>query len=235
MWETWVQYLGQEDPLEKEMATHSSILAWRIPWTEEHGGLQSMGSQRVGLDWATSLSLFTPSISHWTWAAAGRGMVFSSQGNPKRDGGWRLLLTAFPQQGQVFYLDRLHSAPLYPQFSPPLSHITFVHTPDGRISSRFHCIFLPGENIQEGGYWDELQPAPQCLQLVSRLKMISSFCHLLLKITLSLSDLLLILVVYLVAWLKSLFYRSQTPGIHVLLRPSLLLLSICRPNWARRY
>ena len=41
--ETWVQFLGWEDPLEKEMATHSSILAWRIPWTEEPGGLQSMG------------------------------------------------------------------------------------------------------------------------------------------------------------------------------------------------
>ena len=50
MWETWVRSLGQEDPLEKEMATHSSILAWRIPWTEEPGGLQSTGSQRVGLD-----------------------------------------------------------------------------------------------------------------------------------------------------------------------------------------
>ena len=50
MQETWVQSLGQEDPLEKEMATHSSILAWRIPWTEEPGGLQSMGLQRVGHD-----------------------------------------------------------------------------------------------------------------------------------------------------------------------------------------
>ena len=50
MWETWVRSLGQEDPLEKEMATHSSILAWRIPWTEEPGELQSMGSQRVGHD-----------------------------------------------------------------------------------------------------------------------------------------------------------------------------------------
>ena len=48
--ETWVQFLGQEDPLEKEMATHSSILAWRIPWMEEPGGLQSMGSQRVRYD-----------------------------------------------------------------------------------------------------------------------------------------------------------------------------------------
>ena len=50
MRETWVRSLGQEDPLEKEMATHSNILAWRIPWIEEPGGLQSMGSQRVGHD-----------------------------------------------------------------------------------------------------------------------------------------------------------------------------------------
>ena len=48
--ETWVQSLGLEDPLEKGMATHSSILAWTIPWTEEPGGLQSAGSQRVGYD-----------------------------------------------------------------------------------------------------------------------------------------------------------------------------------------
>ena len=48
--ETWVQSLGQEDPLEKELETHSNILAWRISWTEELGGLQSMGSQRVGHD-----------------------------------------------------------------------------------------------------------------------------------------------------------------------------------------
>ena len=50
MQETQVQSLGREDPLEKEMATHSSILAWRTPWIEEPGGLQSMGSQRVGHD-----------------------------------------------------------------------------------------------------------------------------------------------------------------------------------------
>ena len=48
MQETWVRSLGQDDPLEKGMATHSSILAWRITWTEETGGLQSMGPQRVG-------------------------------------------------------------------------------------------------------------------------------------------------------------------------------------------
>ena len=55
MWKTWVQSLGQEDPLEKEMATHSSTLAWKIPWMEKPGRLQSMGLQRVGHDLATSL------------------------------------------------------------------------------------------------------------------------------------------------------------------------------------
>ena len=59
MWETWVQSLGQEDPLEKEMATHSSILAWKIPWREEPSRLQSRGSQRVRHNSATSLLLFT--------------------------------------------------------------------------------------------------------------------------------------------------------------------------------
>ena len=62
MQETWVRSLGWEDPLEKRISTQSSILAWRIPRSEEPGGLQSMGSQRVGHDWATNtfttLSLF---------------------------------------------------------------------------------------------------------------------------------------------------------------------------------
>ena len=57
MRETWVPSLGREDLLEKEMAIHSNTIAWKIPWTEEPGRLQSMGSQRVGHDWATSLSL----------------------------------------------------------------------------------------------------------------------------------------------------------------------------------
>ena len=52
MHDMWVQSLGQEDPLEEEMATHSSIHAWKIPWTEERGGLQSIGSQRVKQDWS---------------------------------------------------------------------------------------------------------------------------------------------------------------------------------------
>ena len=56
--ETWVQSLGQEDPLEKGMANHPSVLAWEIPWTEEPSGLQSMGSQTVGHDWPTNTFTF---------------------------------------------------------------------------------------------------------------------------------------------------------------------------------
>ena len=59
---TWVRSLGWEDPLEKEMTIHSSTIAWEIPWTEEPGRLQSMGSQRVGHDWATSRSRSRSSI-----------------------------------------------------------------------------------------------------------------------------------------------------------------------------
>ena len=63
VWETWVLFLGWEDPLEEGMATHSSIHAWRIPWTEEAGWLQSMGSPRVGHDRASkrSTACSTPS------------------------------------------------------------------------------------------------------------------------------------------------------------------------------
>ena len=72
MRETQVWSLGQEDPLEKEMATHSSILAWKVPWMEEPGRLQSLGLQRVGRDWATSLSLSVTksclTVTPWTAA-----------------------------------------------------------------------------------------------------------------------------------------------------------------------
>ena len=69
MRETWVQSLGWENPLEKEMATHSSILAWKIPWTEDSGRLQSMGSQSVGHNWATSLH-FTASTCPFSVSAS---------------------------------------------------------------------------------------------------------------------------------------------------------------------
>ena len=62
MQETGVQSLGQEDPMERGMANYSSVLAWRIPWTEEPGGLQSMGSQRVGHGWAADTH--SPCVLH---------------------------------------------------------------------------------------------------------------------------------------------------------------------------
>ena len=67
---TQVQSLGQEDPLEKEVAAHSTILAWKIPWTEEPGGLQSMGLQRIGHDWEqTHTGKWTNSVltTFWDW------------------------------------------------------------------------------------------------------------------------------------------------------------------------
>ena len=71
MQETQVQSLGREDPLEKGIATHSSILAWRVPWTEEPGGLQSMGLQRVGHDWMTHTDTHTHTHTH-THTCSGR-------------------------------------------------------------------------------------------------------------------------------------------------------------------
>ena len=66
MWETCIRSLGWRDPLEKEMSTYSSVLAWRIPWIEEPGGLQFMGSQRVGLDWVTNTTLPYTNLSHYS-------------------------------------------------------------------------------------------------------------------------------------------------------------------------
>ena len=64
MQETWILSLGQEDPPEKGMVTHSSILAWRIPWIEESGGPQSMGSQRVRHNWVTHTHTHTHTHAH---------------------------------------------------------------------------------------------------------------------------------------------------------------------------
>ena len=106
MQETWVWSLGREDPLEKEMATHSSTLAWKIPWTEEDGGLQCTGSQRVGHDWATSLSLsafFIVQLSHpyrttgktialtrWTFVGKVMSLLFNMLS--------RLVIAFFPKE-----------------------------------------------------------------------------------------------------------------------------------------
>ena len=77
MRETLVQSQGREDPLEKEMETHSSILAWEIPRTEEPGGLQSMRSQRIGHDWATNTFTFKEHLQ--------RGIDFSCEFVSLRD------------------------------------------------------------------------------------------------------------------------------------------------------
>ena len=111
MQETWVPSLGQEDPLEKEMATHSSILAWRIPWTEEPGRLQSRGSQRVRHNWATSLSFSffsqvalvnTPPVSagyagNTGWGRTpgvgnGNALQYSCLKNSTDRGAWRVIV-----------------------------------------------------------------------------------------------------------------------------------------------
>ena len=65
MQETWIQSLSKQNTLEKEMATHSSILAWEIPWTEEPGRLQSMEVQRIGHDFMTEQQQFKPILSPW--------------------------------------------------------------------------------------------------------------------------------------------------------------------------
>ena len=70
-----VQSLGQEDPLEEGMATHPSILAWRIPWIEEPGRLQSMGWQRAGHDWAPFISLHMGLIPYFYWSSLVEAMI----------------------------------------------------------------------------------------------------------------------------------------------------------------
>ena len=86
MQETWVRSLGWEDPLAKEMATHSSTLAWKIPWTEKPGRLHSMGSQRVGHDWATSLSLWESSLDPSSiWGLSKMAAVYEPGSDPSPD------------------------------------------------------------------------------------------------------------------------------------------------------
>ena len=83
MRETWVQSLSWEDALEEGMATYCSILAWRIPWTEEPGGLQSMGLQRVGHDWVTKHSTAQHCYSNITWLLQGK-IFFKIQKPPRQ-------------------------------------------------------------------------------------------------------------------------------------------------------
>ena len=96
MLDTWVWFLGQEDPLEKEMATHSSILAWRIPWTEEPVGYSPWGSEELRHDWATSLHFhFLMGISPLSSGLPVRQPPTPSSSSPTAFGNWRL-----PPQGE---------------------------------------------------------------------------------------------------------------------------------------
>ena len=91
--------------LEKAMATHSSTLAWKIPWKEEHGRLRSMGSRRVGHDWATSLSLFT--FMHWR-RGNGNPLQCSCLENPRAGGAWWAAIYGVTQSQK--WLKRLSSS-----------------------------------------------------------------------------------------------------------------------------
>ena len=106
MWETWVRFLGREDPLEKGTATHSSILAWRIPWTEEPGRLQSMGSQRVRHDWRT-----------FTFTYVGQSLLLTDKFLSKSHSEHKNLMT----QVKAMLRDRklaFHTSRLHIPFSP---------------------------------------------------------------------------------------------------------------------
>ena len=123
MRETWVQSLGQEDPPGEGGGNHSSILAWRIPWTEEPGRLQSMGSQRVRHAWATSLSLLPD-------PSAGRCYTFAQSGSSnspwKSGSNWTKGKPGMPILSQTV-CPTDHSVGNYLLYSPPYTH-THRHT-----------------------------------------------------------------------------------------------------------
>ena len=150
MRETWVRSLGWEDPLEKEMATHSSILDWRIPWMEEPSGLQSTGSQqRVGHDWSTSLStrivyfsLQATSVSVWLKLVHLIPRWFTQTGSVCQLG---VIMTQSSSMGvpQFGYLGFLRAWWLIPPHTMPLLLCSLAQ------SSHGPC--LPGQGGGRGG------------------------------------------------------------------------------------
>ena len=147
MWETQVWSLGREDPLEKGMATHSSILAWRIPWTEEPGGLQSMGSQRVGHDWATNTRGFPGDTS---------GKEFLWQWRRCKRHGFSLWVRKIPwrrkwQPTPVFLPGKSHGQRSLASYSPwghkemdMTEHKNWIHCLPCSLSPLHGCIHLLG-------------------------------------------------------------------------------------------
>ena len=142
MGETWVQSQGREDPMEKGMAIHFSTIAWRIPWTEEPGRLQSMGSQRVGHDWATSLSL-----SRWKWLLKTKlisGGLMSGKAMAPHSStlAWKIPRTEEPGS-----LKSMGSRRIRHDWATSLSLFTFMHW---RRKWQPTPVFLPGESQGQG-------------------------------------------------------------------------------------
>ena len=134
MRETWVRSLGWEDPLEKEMATHSSTLAWKIPWMKEYGRLQFMGPQRVGHNWTTSLSLYK---GYNSGTAKGKSWAQTRDGDRGQG-------TSMPSPGAQ---------------PPPLSSVMCSPTPKLlRFLWRFYDTGMTDEIV---GHWQLMQvPSP---------------------------------------------------------------------------
>ena len=126
--ETRVRSLGWEDPLEKEMAIHSRTIAWKIPWTREPGRLQSTGLQRVGLDWVTSLSL---------WSHLEKGMAPHSS----------TLAWKIPWMEEPGRLQSMGSLRVGHDWATSLWLFTFMHW---RRKRQPTPVFLPGESQGRG-------------------------------------------------------------------------------------
>ena len=139
MRETWVWFLGREDPLEKEMAIHSSTLAWKIPWTEEPDRLESMGSQRVGHDWATSLSLSSTLNGGFSSGSDGKesgcnagdsGSIPGSGRSPGEGNGYHTSIPAgeFHGQRRRTIVHGVVESPTTERLSTPNTQTTLIHS-----------------------------------------------------------------------------------------------------------
>ena len=172
MRETRVRYLGQEDPLEKEIATHSGILGWKIPQTVEPGRLQSMVSQRVRYDWTTSLlqprlwllfTFFWPVVSPLilalrkpTWVTAWLSFTYSHQESVRWQGdtGTRKLAPRASPSGLILSLSDMFQAPWSP--SQALAHALKILNKFTSWNSLPICLVLssgPEWNRQWGSHW----------------------------------------------------------------------------------
>ena len=144
MWKIWVQSLGREDPLEKGMATQSSILAWRIPWTEEPGGLQSMGSQRVGHIWATKHPSPLP-VLFWEVIYVTFSVITVFQKSTSRE----LLWSSVPYKSLCLHIWLISS----------------LHSPFSPFSFPSLAPYQGGFRSDTVAYWDFLHAGPMSLGL----------------------------------------------------------------------